>query len=267
MNKQTNTTELNGVSIPKIILGLDISTHSIGLSVVSVENDEFKVLELKHLKVKGEHKLKGDEALLYKSNIIRDKLSEFSNYHISDIIIEQPSIKLKDDNLVSSTFKFIGMVEQAIYDILHIVPKFITSVESRMFAFPELLSLRKFDKDNGLCSLDKIRNNAKENKVVLFGAYQWDIAKKNVLWNYVIDKFPYIEWIYNKQGELSNENFDTIDSLLSIIGFLKKEKFSNSVPVVKNYREEGQNPIIISYDIDFCDTTIPKRLVYGGENH
>ena len=45
MNKQTNTTELNGVSIPKIILGLDISTHSIGLSVVSVENDEFKVLE------------------------------------------------------------------------------------------------------------------------------------------------------------------------------------------------------------------------------
>lgn len=245
----------------KILLGLDISTHSIGLSVVAVDKDELKVLELKHLKVKGEHKLKGDDSLLYKANIIREKLSEFNNYHISDIIIEQPSIKIKDEQLISNTFKFIGMVEQAIYDVLNIVPKFITSISARTFAFPELLGLRKYNKDGSLCSIDKIKQCADNNELVLFGSYPWDIAKKNVLWNIIIDQFPDIKWIYNKKGELSNDNFDTIDSLVSIIGYLQKEKFSNEKPIITDYEQEVVgDKTHITYKVNFCKQVFCKEL-------
>lgn len=245
----------------EIILGMDVSTHCIGMSIASIENDKVEILEITHLRLKVNRKIKGIKSLLLKSQMLKEKLNTFKNYHISKVIIEEPQFN-PNNELNHTMLKFNGMVSQDIYEILGVIPDFITSNDARKFAFPELMSIRKFNKKGELYSLEHIKKSLNNNELVLFGGYHYDISKKYILFNELSNLFPHLNWVYDDNGELTNENFDASDSLISIIGFLNKEKYENNKPIIIDFKTSKiDNKDCIDYSFKFCDKVFDKKIV------
>jgi RNase H-fold protein (predicted Holliday junction resolvase) len=73
---------------PKV-LGLDVSTRTIGIALFDIQNKE--LLELTHIsptpKPKVEDKI---EELMLKSNIFKQKLQEYVDMGITHVVIEEP---------------------------------------------------------------------------------------------------------------------------------------------------------------------------------
>ena len=75
---------------PRVILGLDVSTETVGISLV-VKDDDGTIIpvEVTHLKMKVPDKYKGAESLFMKNDIFREKLEELhSKYVIDSVVIE-----------------------------------------------------------------------------------------------------------------------------------------------------------------------------------
>jgi hypothetical protein len=102
--------------------------------------------------------------------------------------------------------RFNTLISKEIYDILGIVPEYISTYNSRKFAFPEL-----------------VRENDK-GKFVLFGGLPKDIDKKMIIWDLVAKKEPQIKWQYTKNQTLKKENFDMSDAYTCCLGYMKQEE-------------------------------------------
>jgi hypothetical protein len=135
--------------------------------------------------------------------------------------------------------------------MLGIVPSFISSYNARMYGVPSLMAVRKFNKKGEQYSKAKITKAVNNNELVLFGAYPFDCAKKLILWNYVSERFSGIGWVYDKKGELKNENFDASDSLICILGY------------VSMLEHEGEKPEVIS--VETCDDHIKYVYKFCGQ--
>ena len=189
---------------PKV-LGLDISTKTIGWALFDIQTQE--LLELTHVsprpKVdKDEDKLK---ELLLKSEIFSEKLKEYKNLGIVRVIIEEPLMNSNNVYTIQTLLRFNSFVFKEIYNILDIVPEFISTYSSRKFAFPEL-----------------VQENDKK-KQVLFGGLPKDIDKKMVIWEKVAKREPQIKWHYTKNNTLKKENFDQTDAYTCALGFMKSK--------------------------------------------
>lgn len=189
---------------PKV-LGLDISTKTIGWALFDIQTQE--LLELTHVsprpKVdKDEDKLK---ELLLKSEIFSEKLKEYKNLGIVRVIIEEPLMNSNNVYTIQTLLRFNSFVFKEIYNILDIVPEFISTYSSRKFAFPEL-----------------VQENDKK-KHVLFGGLPKDIDKKMVIWEKVAKREPQIKWHYTKNNTLKKENFDQTDAYTCALGFMKSK--------------------------------------------
>lgn len=251
----------------KIILGLDISTSCTGVSIVYVdENEQIKPIVVTHLRPKIPSKIKGIEALFYKCNLFMDKLEEILTSNnlikedvckITDVVIEEPLQSSNNQNTVSTLLRYNGMVAYRVFNLLHIVPQFISSYDARMYGVPSLMAVRKYKKNGDNYPLSKIRKAINSNELVLFGAYPFDCAKKLILWNYVSELFPEIKWVYNKKGELSNENFDASDSLICVLGYLSKLKYEGTKPDVVCVSIEGN---VTKYTYRFCGQMFTKEI-------
>jgi len=88
---------------------------------------------------------------------------------------------------------------------LGLVPEYISTYDSRKFAFPEL-----------------VRENDKGKKV-LFGGWPKDIDKKMLIWEHVAKREPQIKWLYTKNNTLKKENFDQADAYTCALGYMRKE--------------------------------------------
>jgi RNA polymerase sigma factor (sigma-70 family) len=103
---------------PRIILGLDISTACIGVSIVKDNGDDKpEILYLSHKTPKISRKIKGIEALFLRKQIFED---EFINdiakqYEITDVVIEEPLLSSNNVNTVATLLRFNGMISEAIY--------------------------------------------------------------------------------------------------------------------------------------------------------
>ncbi len=97
------------------------------------------------------------------------------------------------------------MITKSIFDILGLVPEYISTYDSRKFAFPEL-----------------VRENDKGKKV-LFGGWPKDIDKKMLIWEHVAKQEPQIKWLYTKNNTLKKENFDQADAYTCALGYMRKE--------------------------------------------
>ena len=208
----------------RIILGLDVSTTTIGISLMSYKNGEIpKILKLTHISPKVNKGIKGIEALCLKKNIFENEfLIQYKDFNITDVVIEEPLMRSNNVYTVATLLRFNGMVSDSVYRLLGVVPTYISSYDSRRYAFPELMAVRKFDKKGEPYNESKI----KRNKPVLFGEYPWDIDKKQIVLDKVSELYPDIEWIYNKKGNLKKENFDSSDAIccvLALINIIIKE--------------------------------------------
>ena len=197
----------------RIILGIDISTACLGVSLAKYDGKEIEILKISHVKPKISKKIKGTEALFLKAKQFKEEFIEkYKDIGLTDIVIEEPLPNSQNNNTVTTLLRFNGMISQSIYEATGIVPKYISSYDARKYAFPELMAVRKFNKKGEQYDEKKIKRALKNDELVLFGNYPWDCQKKNILWNKVSEMFPNIQWEYNKNGDLKTENFDASDS-------------------------------------------------------
>jgi len=205
------------------ILGLDVSTKTIGIALFEDLGDKGKVKLLHHVSptVKPKPEKKATE-LFEKVNIFEeDFLKKYSNIGIKRVIIEEPLLGSNNVHTVATLLRFNGMISKSCYNILGVSPDFISSYDSRMNAFPELMSVRRFKK-NGEALTEK---QISKNLPVLFGGYPFDIDKKCVIWEKVSDLEPQIVWLYDKNKKLKKENYDTSDAYACVIGFMRQQNF------------------------------------------
>jgi hypothetical protein len=102
--------------------------------------------------------------------------------------------------------RYNSFITKVIYDTLNIIPEFISTYDSRKFAFPELVK----ENDKG--------------KFVLFGGLPKDVDKKQIIWEHVAKLEPQITWQYTKKQTLKKENFDMSDSYTCVRGYMKSKK-------------------------------------------
>lgn len=247
----------------RIVLGLDVSTSTIGISIVLDDGSEYgKLIELTHVapKVKGKD---GIEALFLKKKIFQEEfLNKWKNCGITDVVIEEPLLRSNNVYICATLMRFNSMIADAVYNTLGIVPQFISSYHARLFAFPELYNVRKFKRDGKVYEPKKILNALTKNQLALFGSYPWDIDKKQVLQQKVASIFPEIQWLYNKKNELKQENYDSVDAYVCVLGMLNMEKHPTKNEVidmkVSNIKETENS---ITYDVSYWDKT-ESRVLY-----
>lgn len=254
-------------NLKRVILGIDISTTCLGISLVGYDGDNVKLLYISHIKPKvNTRKIKGAEALFAKSRIFKEKFTALCDElnirdSITDIVIEEPLPSSQNVSTVNTLLKFNGMISESMYELTGVVPKYISSYDARKFAFPDLMAVRKYNKKGEEYSYKKIKKAISNNELVLFGSYPFDCAKKMILWNKISEMYDGIQWLYDKKGELKTENFDASDSLVCILGQISKEKYKDDVPVII-LTDESRNKdnIVINYDFKFCDQIINKSI-------
>lgn len=246
----------------RVFLGLDISTKTVGVTIASETDGDLKIMQVTHLRPKIPTKIKGIEALFMKSSIITEELNKYKSYGITNVVIEEPLVGSNNSETVATLLRYNGMISQSVYNVLGVVPEFISSYDARKYACPHLMAVRKFNKKGEVYSLAKVRRSIKKNELVLFGQYPFDCAKKLILWNYVSEKYPYIEWQYDKNGELKDENFDASDSMICVLGYISKEKYSDTVPEIISVNETKRQDggITVKYVTRFCDQTFEKNI-------
>ena len=188
---------------PKI-LGLDISTKTIGWSLFDIQSQQ--LLELTHfspiIKPKPDYKI---EELLLKIDFFENKLKGYVDLGITTVVIEEPLLNSNNVWTVGLLLRYNSMITKSIYDILGVVPKFISTYNSRKYAWPALVQ----QNDKG--------------KSVLFGGLPKDIDKKEIIWKKVSDKEPQITWLYTRNNTLKKECFDMSDSYTCVLGYMKQE--------------------------------------------
>jgi len=186
---------------PKV-LGLDISTKTIGWALFDIQTTELK--ELTHISPKT--KLKEDEKLkelLLKCEIFKEKLVQYKNLGLVKVIIEEPLLNSNNVYTIQTLLRFNSFLFKEIYETLNIVPEFISTYNARKFAYPELVQAN----DKG--------------KFVLFGGLPKDVDKKMIIWEKVAKKEPQITWSYNRNNVLKKENFDQTDAYTCVLGYMK----------------------------------------------
>ena len=243
----------------RIILGIDISTACLGVSLARYDGTNVEILKISHVKPKISRKIKGTESLFMKTKQFKEQFIEkYKDIGLTDIIIEEPLPNSQNNNTVTTLLRFNGMISQSIYEATGVVPKYISSYDARKYAFPELMAVRKFNKKGEQYNEKKIKNALKNNELVLYGDYPFSCEKKYIIWNKINEKYPNIEWIFNKKNELVTENFDASDSLTCVLGFLNKEKYGEQKFEIIDYKIENN---IILYTTKIGDITINKRLI------
>lgn len=262
--------EKNSVVYPRIILGLDISTACIGVCVVKDDgkSDKPEILYLGHKTPKISRNIKGIEALFIRKQIFEDEFIKeiASSYTITDVVIEEPLLSSNNKNTVATLLRFNGMISEAIYRIIGIVPNFISSYDARMYSFPELVAIRKYNKKGEEYSLKHIENAIKNKKAVLFGSYPFDIDKKTVMMNMVNEKYNNgeIEWAYDKNGKLKKENFDACDSLICALAYVNINHHGIDEIKIENAKssENGMNnEVKFEYTTKIWDNEYDKVLI------
>lgn len=250
----------------RIILGIDISTACLGVSLAKYDGKEIEILKISHVKPKVSKKIKGTEALFLKTKQFKEEfIEQYKDIGLTDIIIEEPLPNSQNNNTVTTLLRFNGMISQSIYEATGIVPKYISSYDARKYAFPELMAIRKFNKKGEHYDEKKFKKSLKNNDLVLFGNYPFDCQKKLIVWNKISEMFPNIQWEYNKNGDLKTENFDASDSLVCILGYINKEKYKNILPEIIEYKQENininnTNIIRFKYNVKFCNRIFEKII-------
>lgn len=213
MNKNKNS---NG-----FILGLDVSTKTIGISLFEDFGTNGKLRLLHHVTpvVKPKPTNKMGE-LFEKAKIFEEEfLLKYKDIGITKVIIEEPLLRSNNVNTVATLLRFNGIISRAVYDILGVIPDYISSYDARAHAFPDLMQKRTVNKKGEPYSQKELE----KLKPVLFGAYDYDIDKKVVIFDKVSELEPQIIWLYDKKQKLKKENYDMCDSLTCVLGKQRKD--------------------------------------------
>jgi RNase H-fold protein (predicted Holliday junction resolvase) len=188
---------------PKI-LGLDVSTKTIGWALFDLSSKD--LLELTHIsprpKPTTENKI---EEMILKSELFKKKLEEYKGLGIVRVVIEEPLLNSNNAYTIGTLLRYNTLITKQVYDVLGIVPDYVSTYESRKQAFPEL-----------------VQKNEK-GKFVLFGGYPKDCDKKQIIWELVAKREPQIQWLYTRNNTLKKENFDMTDAYTVVLSYVNSK--------------------------------------------
>ena len=189
---------------PKV-LGLDISTKTIGWALFDMQSKD--LLELTHFSPKVKPKAESKIAeMMAKVNQFKNKLMDYKKVGITKVVIEEPLISSNNVRTVAILIRYNSFITRVIYDVLDILPEFISTYDSRKFAFPTLFTENK------------------KGKKVLFGSYDKGCDKKHIIWQKVSDKESHLTWVYTRNNTLKKENYDMCDAYTCVLGQMNKTK-------------------------------------------
>jgi hypothetical protein len=202
------------------ILGLDVSTKTIGIAIFENNGDSGKLQLLTHITPKVKPKpLNNIELLIKKVQIFESEfLEKYSDIEIDKVIIEEPLLRSNNVNTVGTLLRFNGMICKSLYEVLNIIPEFISSYDARKYAFPDLMDIRLLKKSGVRYSEKEIERK----DPVLFGGYPYETDKKMVIFEKVSEAEPQIVWMYDKHQKLTKENFDMTDAYTCVMGSMRK---------------------------------------------
>jgi hypothetical protein len=206
------------------VLGLDVSTKTIGIALYENLGDKGKLIALTHVtpKIKPVPPTKTEE-LFEKCKIFEEQcLDKYKDLNITRVIIEEPLLRSNNVNTVATLLKFNGMVSMAVYQKLGVVPDFISVFDSRKFGFPELMAIRTHNKKGERYPEKQIQKKIDDDAKTLFGGHDWKVDKKSVIWELVSELYPQINWVYNRNMALAKENFDMADASTAVLGYMNK---------------------------------------------
>ena len=254
---------------PKLILGLDISTACIGIAIIYDDGETLPQIELiSHVSPKISKDIKGIEALILRKEIFEEnflkKMDEVLSgiecplKEITDVVIESPMVYASGGSnaeTVAQLLQFNGILSDAVYRVLHIVPSYISSYDARMHSFPSLLSIRKYNKKGVVYPLSHIKKDIRDNHLILFGSYPFDCDKKLIMMICVSELYPDIPWIYNKKGELKKENYDSCDALVCALAFSNNQRYGIDMDpkITSSTIEETDEKTTIRYTVSIWD--------------
>ena len=188
---------------PKI-LGLDVSTKTIGWALFDLSSKD--LLELTHIsprpKPVSDNKI---EEMILKSELFKKKLEEYKGLGIVRVVIEEPLLNSNNAYTIGTLLRYNTLITKQVYDVLGIVPDYVSTYESRKQAFPEL-----------------VQKNEK-GKFVLFGGYPKDFDKKQIIWELVAKREPQIQWLYTRNNTLKKENFDMTDAYTVVLSYINSK--------------------------------------------
>lgn len=251
---------------PRIIMGLDVSTACIGVCIIEDRGGEKPdILYLGHKTPKIQKDIKGIEALFLRKQIFEDEfIKEVAlSHNITDVVIEEPLLGSNNINTVATLLRFNGMISEAIYRNLGIVPNFISSYDARMYSFPELVCLRKYNKKGDEYPIKHIMDAVRKDNIVLFGGYPFDVDKKTIMMNMVNDMYggENMNWIYDKKGKLKKENYDACDSLICSLAYVNINHHGVEKPTIKSYEKtETASEYRVNYTVGIWDREYEKVL-------
>jgi hypothetical protein len=269
MEKNKNNIELiTNKTYPSRILGLDISTSCIGASVIYDDGINPPTIEkITHIVPKIPNKIKGIEALIKRKEIFENEfLKNIKNdFTISECVIEAPLIfALGNSNptTVAQLQKFNALLSEAVYYELGIIPYYISSLDARTYAFPELFGIRKFNRKGDEYDIKHVKNDIKNKNIVPFADYPFDCDKKSVVMNLVNEKYPNINWVFNNKGDFKKENFDACDSLVCALAYSNLKRFGEIVPDVNliSINDENNEFYNLTYELILWNNKLKKEL-------
>ena len=228
---------------PSIILGLDISTACIGISIVCDDGvNKPSIAEITHVVPKINDGIKGIEALILRKEIFeKEFLEKHKDIGITECVIEAPltfTAGNSNADTVAQLLKFNALLSEAVYRVLGIIPYYMTSADARMYSFPQILGIRKYNRKGEKYDAKFIEKSIKGNHVVPFASYPFDIDKKIVMMDLVNEEYPEIEWLYNSKGNLKKENYDACDSLVCALAYINKKKYGEINWEIIDYEKE-----------------------------
>lgn len=267
---------------PSLILGLDISTACIGISIIYDDGvSEPHVEMISHVSPKIDKDIKGIEALILRKDIFEhnfllrmdDILAKIDCplKKITECIIEAPLVYTSagsNAQTVAQLNQFNALLSEGIYKVLGIVPHYISSYDARMISFPELLSVRKFNKKGELYKIKHIEKALKDNHLILFGSFPFDCDKKSIMMNAVCEKYPNIPWLYNSKGQLKKENYDSCDALICALAYVNQKRFGDLDAKISSFKiadNEETKSFEINYQVSVWDKVFNKKLIIPHE--
>ena len=148
-----------------MILGLDVSTSVIGISVIQ-KDGALEALEFVNLKK--------EKDLFMKALIFANLIDKYKTMGVTDIVIEEPLVMFQQGmsraQIISKLSMFNGMIQYACYSVFGILPTLIHVSTARKLAWPGL----KFPKGSD---------------------------RKHLIWEQVDKMHPDIEWKFSQRGK------------------------------------------------------------------
>jgi hypothetical protein len=187
--KNNNTT--------KYLLGFDISTSCIGISIFTSDKE---FVEVNHIKFKTDKDILPEHRTLAKGKIFKEYIQKYKILDIEEIFIEEPLSMSNNQYTNNLLQKFNGICSYILFEELSVIPKYKSVHEIRLNICPELV---KYDKKGG--------------KHISFPK---DVDKKEYIFNKIKAKYENIPWLLDKKGNYCKENYDMSDSIAVTLSFL-----------------------------------------------